>query len=110
MHENSNKTTKSFLPPGMPTAETWRQVCWKVTNLSNCKEKSIRKRQSSKQYNKYDNKVMMMTCEIRSYQFLKMSLQHLSGIMSVDGQQLDSELCDFQYNANLNYENYKKQL
>ena len=41
--ENSNKTTKSFLPPGMPTAETWRQACWKVTNLSNCKEKSIRK-------------------------------------------------------------------
>ena len=53
---------------------------------------------------------MMMTCEIRSYQFIKMSLQQLSGIMSVDGQQLDSELCDFQYNANLNYENYKKQL
>ena len=24
VHENSNKTTKSFLPPGMPTAETWR--------------------------------------------------------------------------------------
>ena len=53
---------------------------------------------------------MMMTCEIRSCQFIKMSLQQLSGIMSVDGQQLDSELCGFQYNANLNYENYKKQL
>ena len=24
VHENSNKTTKSFLTPGMPTAETWR--------------------------------------------------------------------------------------
>ena len=39
-----------------------------------------------------------------------MSPQHMSGIMSVDGQQLGSELCDFHYNANLNYENYKKQL
>ena len=65
---------------------------------------------SSKQYNKYDNKVVMMRCKIRTNQFVKMPSQHLSGIMSVDGQQLDSELCDFQYNANLNYENYKKQL
>ena len=24
VHENSNTTTKSFLAPGMPTAETWR--------------------------------------------------------------------------------------
>ena len=39
-----------------------------------------------------------------------MSLQHASDIISIDGQQLDSELCDFRYNANLNYENYKKQL
>ena len=65
---------------------------------------------SSKQCNKYDNKVVMMRCKIRTNQFVKMSPQHMSGIMSVDGQQLDSELCDFRYNANLNYENYKKQL
>ena len=59
---------------------------------------------------KYDNEVMTMRREIRSYQFIKMSPQYSSDIISINGQQLDSELCDFLYNANLNYENYKKQL
>ena len=39
-----------------------------------------------------------------------MSPQHSSDIISIDGQQLDNEFCDFRYNANLNYANYKKQL
>ena len=31
VHENFNKTTKYFLPPGMPTTETWRRICRKAT-------------------------------------------------------------------------------
>ena len=41
MHENSNKTTKYFLTPEMPTAEMWRQVCQKVTDLSKLKENML---------------------------------------------------------------------
>ena len=76
VHENSNRTTKPFLPPGMPTAETWRRVCWKATDLSKLKENLLQNmKKSSKRYNKYDNKVTMMRREIRSCQFIKMSPQ-----------------------------------
>ena len=34
VHENSNKTTKYFLTSEMPTAEMWKWVCQKVTDLS----------------------------------------------------------------------------
>ena len=61
-------------------------------------------------HKKHENKVTMMRHKIRSRQFIKMSPQHSSNIKSLDDQQLDSELCDFRYNAKLNYENYKKQL
>ena len=111
VHENSNKTTKSFLSPGMPTAGTWRRVCRKATDLSKLKENALGNvKKSSKRCKKHDNEVTMMRLEIRSCQFIKMSPQHSPDIISMDGQQLDSELCDFRCNANLNYENYKKQL
>ena len=41
VHENSNRTTKSLLPPGMPTAETWRRVCRKAADLSKLKENAL---------------------------------------------------------------------
>ena len=111
VHENSNKTSKSFLSPGMPTAGTWRRVCRKATDLSKLKENALGNvKKSSKRCKKHDNEVTMMRREVTSCQFIKMSPQHSSDIISIDGQQLDSELCDFRYNANLNYENYKKQL
>ena len=34
IHEGINKLVKSFLPPGMPMAETQERVCRKVINLS----------------------------------------------------------------------------
>ena len=111
VHENSNKTTKSFLSPGKPTAGTWRRVCRKATDLSKLKENALGNvKKSSKRCKKHDNEVTMIRREVKSCQFIKMSPQHSSDIISIDGQQLDSELCDFRYNANLNYENYKKQL
>ena len=111
VHENSNKTTKSFLAPGIPTAETWRRVCRKATDLRKLKENALgNTKKSSKQYKKFDNEVTMMRREIRSCQFIKMSPHYSSDIIAVDGQKLDAELCDFRYNGNLNHENYKKQL
>ena len=87
VYENSNKRTKFFLPPGMPTAEMWRQVCWKGTDFSKLKENvSGNVKKSSKWYKKHDNEVTMMRCEISSCQFIKMSPQHLSDIISIDGQ------------------------
>ena len=41
VYENSNKTTNFFLPPAMPTAEMWGQVCWKATDLSKLRENAI---------------------------------------------------------------------
>ena len=76
VHENSNRTTKSLLPPGMPTAETWRRVCQKRVG---------KYEKSSKRYKKYDNKVTMMRGEKRSNQFIKMSPQNSSDIISIDG-------------------------
>ena len=90
---------------------TWRRVCRKATDLSKLKENALgNTKKSSKRYKKFDNEVTMMSHKIRSCQFIKMSPQHSSDIISIDGQKLDSELCDFRYNANLHYKNYKKQL
>ena len=87
VHENSNRTTKSFLPPGMPTAEMWRWVCQKATNLSKLKENAFRNmKKSLKLYKKYDNEVTMMRREIRSNQFIIMSPQNLSDIISIDNK------------------------
>ena len=36
-HEEINKLVKSFLPPGMPSSETWEQICCKVTDLRGMK-------------------------------------------------------------------------
>ena len=41
MHQNPNKTTKSFLPPGMPIAETSRRACQKAIDLSKHKENAL---------------------------------------------------------------------
>ena len=89
VHENSNKTTKYFLTPEMPTAEMWRQVCQKVTDLSKLKENMLENmKKGSKWYKKYDNKVLTMRYRIRLCQFNKMSPQHSSDIISIDSQQL----------------------
>ena len=41
VHQNPNKTTKSFLPPGMPIAETLRRLCQKAIDLSKHKENTL---------------------------------------------------------------------
>ena len=41
VHQNPNKATKSFLPPGMPIAETSRRVCQKAIDLSKHKENAL---------------------------------------------------------------------
>ena len=111
VHENSNRVTKSFLPPGMPTADVWKRVCRKATDLTKLKENALGNlKKSQKRYKKHDNEVTMMCREIRSLEYMTMSPENFSQIKSIDGNSLDCELCDFRYNADENYKNYKNEL
>lgn len=111
VHENSNRVTKSFLPPGMPTADVWKRVCRKATDLTKLKENALGNlKKSQKRYKKHDNEVTMMRREIRSLEYITMSPENFSQIKSIDGNPLDCEICDFRYNADENYKNYKNEL
>ena len=59
----------------------------KLQDLSKLKENALgNMKKSLKLYKKYDNEVTMMRREIRSNQFIIMSPQNLSDIISIDNK------------------------
>ena len=108
IQEESNKLVKSFLPPGMPSAEIWRRVCRKAANIkelidSVCDtsfDKKIR-------YKRHLNEVTMMRREIRLNNLVLPNLNP-ANLISIDGVLLDGDLSNIKYNAAENYENYEK--
>ena len=108
IHEEINKLVKSFLPPGMPTTETWERVCRKATDL---REMKVSATNSSgivekKSHKKIENVVTMMRRKFRNRLFK--SPQCYSPLTSISNQILDNQLANLKYAARENYENYKE--
>ena len=108
IQEESNKLVKSFLPPGMPSAEIWRRVCRKSTNLKELKD-SLCDTSSNKKirHKRHLNEVTMMRREVRLNNLVLPNLNP-ANLISIDGVLLEGDLSNIKYNAAENYENYKK--
>ena len=61
IQEENNKLIKLFLPPGMPSAQTWYRVCRKATSLKDIKQ-SVCDAPGIKKipYKRHLNKITMM--------------------------------------------------
>ena len=57
IQEEMNKMQMSFLPPTMPTAETWQRVSRNTTNLCNIKNNALKVTTTSKRHKLFDNNV-----------------------------------------------------
>ena len=76
IHEEVNALIKSFLPPGIPTAEIWQRVCQKGNYLKDAKQRclstsEIRSQQTPRLYNKFEQEVLMMHRELRKSSWVK---------------------------------------
>ena len=71
IQDENNSMIKSFLPPGMPSAEIWHRVCRKATThkeikLSVCDAPDLKKIQ----YKRHLNEITMMHRETKLRNFL----------------------------------------
>ena len=112
IHEETNRLVKSFLPPGMPTEETWLRVCRKASDLRAMKNSALAasgfsEEDSAKRPKKFDSEVLMSRKLFRANSFIASNPRNKRAMKSVSGAQLDYELCDIKTKAIENYEAYK---
>jgi hypothetical protein len=77
IHEEINTLVKKFLPPGVPTGETWQRVCRKGEYLKTTKEKclqtsEIASNQTSRSYKIFEQEVLMMGRKLCKSRILNM--------------------------------------
>lgn len=104
IQEEMNRLQKSFLPPNMPTAETWRRVSRNATTLNHVKENMMNISKTTKKKKKFEHEITMMRRELRSSNLF---LEATDQILSIDHAELDWELSDIKFTALTQYENYK---
>ena len=99
-HEEINKLVKSFLPPEIPTQETWRRVQRKATDLKDLKNDALSK--TSINERSYQKRKTVATREVQK------KLRHPIGpLTSFGNYQLDEPLVNVKQIAVENYKNYK---
>lgn len=113
IHEEvPNRLVKSFLPPGTPTPETWKNICRKALLLKSIKENVLAKSgislsDSGKRQPSLELEIAMMRREFRSVRYLLCPTKE-KDLMTIEGEKLDSELCDFKHKAVSNYNLFKE--
>ena len=70
VHEELNKTVKSYMPPGQPGFRTWVRVCRNASNLVKLKRQLIPENISQRRYKKFEREVGMVRRVFRSRGYL----------------------------------------
>lgn len=112
IQEEENKAIKSFLPPGMPSGETWMKVLRKIEQLKQMKTECL----TSAGINTadtcvakpvtYDLEIALLRREIRS-NGLTSTPYCCKEFCSISGSPLDMSLAYFKETSRANYEQYK---
>ena len=112
IHESTNRTIKSFLPPGTPTPEVWRRVTRNVNDLNTIKELITSNAVGHKKYRckLFEREETLLRKSIRKSGISSMPESHNS-LRSIDGKMLDYDLCDdIKHIAQENYATFKADL
>ena len=104
IQEEMNRLQKSFLPPTMPTAETWCRISRNASSLQKIKENMMAPTKTRKRKKRFDHEITMMRREFRAAQLFDDATEQ---ILSVDHVVLDWELSRIKDIAKSQYETYK---
>ena len=108
--EQNNKDTKSFLPPGVITGDTWCRVCRMVEDLKVLRDNLISisglsLESGQRSYKRFDLEVTMVRRIIRESGHLR-PFENVS-LVSVGGTRLDASLGNVKEFTKMNYQQYK---
>ncbi len=112
--EENIRATKSFLPPGIISKETWVRICRKTDKYKKIREdllsaSHIGSGKSARRYRRHDLEVTMTRCMIRE-QALFVNPSVVGPPMSVSGEELDASVENVRELTRSNYHEYKQEV
>lgn len=115
LHEEVNRSVKSFLPPGVVTAATWTRVCRKADALQEMKRTCIESSgvhsvSGKKAPKKHDHEQTMFRREIRDAKLLDSPFETGKELRSITGVELDEDLKNIKHTLDDSYKQYKNDL
>ena len=109
VQEEQNKLVKSFLPPGMPTANVWQNISRKADSLKHIKNVSL---DSTDDYKfsqgkelRHDLVTTVMRREIRSHNVI-VNPQESRAMLGMSGISLDNSLSDIKLIGSNNHDQF----
>ena len=112
LHEQTNRTIKSFLPPGRVTPETWIKICRKADDLLEMKESCLQK--SGVNYSpsipkppkRHEHEITMARREFRTKELTTKPFAERP-MLGLSNEELDPELPNFRDTLEGSYNQYK---